>query len=83
MATAQITLTETESDALQAISQRTGRTQDQLLREAVVSLITQFKPQADRHALLRQARGIWQDRTDLPVLRDLRGELDRFSSQGR
>jgi hypothetical protein len=32
----------------------------------------------DRLARIRQARGIWKDRTDLPDLRKLRGEFDRF-----
>jgi antitoxin PrlF len=32
---------------------------------------------ADRRALLRQARGLWKDRSDLPDFSDLRAELDR------
>ena len=37
------------------------------------------KPEAKtRLANLRQACGIWKDRTDLPDLRKLRQEFDRF-----
>jgi hypothetical protein len=75
--TAQITLNEQESRMLRAIAQQTGRTEDELLREAVEQYIRQFR-QAHRRALLQQARGIWQDRTDLPDLEALRGEMNRF-----
>jgi hypothetical protein len=30
----------------------------------------------DRISMLRQARGLWENRTDLPDLRELRSELD-------
>jgi predicted transcriptional regulator len=75
--TAQITLSEQESRMLRAIAQQTGRTEDELLREAVEQYIRQFR-QAHRRGLLQQARGMWQDRTDLPDLEALRGELDKY-----
>jgi predicted transcriptional regulator len=74
--TAQITLTEQEGRTLRAIAQQTGRTPDELIREAVEQYIQQLR-QAHRRALLQQARGMWQDRTDLPDLEALRGEMDR------
>jgi hypothetical protein len=75
--TAHITLTEPESTALRAIARQTGKTPDELVREAVEQYIQQFR-QAHRRTLLQQARGMWQDRTDLPDLEILRNEMDRF-----
>ena len=77
MATVHIHLTNQENESLLAIAQQTGKTQDELLREAINQLISQFD-QEDRRALLQQARGIWKDRTDLPSIEVLRREWDRF-----
>jgi len=76
MQTDHITLTDQESKALRAIAQQTGRTQDELIREAVEQLIAQFH-HSDRRALLVQARGMWKDRNDVPALETLRNEWDR------
>ena len=51
-------------------------TPDQLVHDAVKQLIAQFQSE-DHVSLLRQARGMWKDRTDLPSLADLRREWDR------
>jgi hypothetical protein len=72
----QIYLTEMEQLALRDLAKRTGRTQSELIREAVDRYIEQAKP-ADRISLLRQARGMWSDREDLPDLIELRKEFDR------
>jgi hypothetical protein len=77
MAAARIDLSEAESRALKAIAQRTGKTEDELLRDAVTELIARFQSE-DRRALLRQARGMWKDRQDLPDPAALRRELDRM-----
>lgn len=77
MVTTHITLTDQESATLHLIAQQTGKTQDELIYEAVQQFITQFR-QIHRRALLWQARGIWKDRTDLPSLETLRGEFDRW-----
>ncbi len=76
MAAAQIDLIESETDALKAIAQQTGKTPDELVREAVDRLIQEFQNEG-RAALLRQARGMWRDRTDITGIDDLRAELDR------
>jgi hypothetical protein len=75
MAIAGLHLTEQEQTALEAMAQRLGKTPDELVRDAVKQLLAQF--QEDRLSLLRQARGMWKDRTDLPALTDLRREWDR------
>jgi hypothetical protein len=58
------------------MAQRLGKTPDELVHDAVKQLIAQFQSE-DRLSLLRQARGMWKDRTDLPLLADLRREWDR------
>ena len=66
-----VNLTEQEQTALETIVQHTGKTPDELVHEAVKQLIAQFEYE-DRLSLLRQARGMWRDRTDLPVHADVR-----------
>lgn len=67
-------LDEPEASALLTLVQRTGRSADELVREAVQRYIQQQIP--ERHALLKQARGMWQQREDLPSVADLRREFD-------
>lgn len=76
MATAQVTLTDEESQALQTLSQIKGVAPEVLLHEAVESYLGHHKS-GPRLAALRQARGIWSQREDLPDLTELRREWDR------
>ena len=76
MAIAGLQLTEQEQIALETMAQRLGKTPDEIVHDAVKQLIAQFQSE-DRLSLLRQARGMWKDRTDLPSLTDLRREWDR------
>ena len=78
MLTTQITLNDRQTVALRSLIQRTGKTEAELVVEAVEQFIAQHTP-AGRNTLLRQARGIWQDRTDLPDLRTLREESNRYA----
>jgi hypothetical protein len=71
MAIAGLPLSEQEQKVLETMAQRIGKTPDELVHDAVKQLIAQFQLE-DRLSLLRQARGIWKDRTDLPSLTDLR-----------
>lgn len=75
----QIYLSETEHQGLQALSLHRGCSQSSLIRQAIDAFLEQHKPQ-DRLALLRQGRGLWAARTDLPDWIALRGELDRAPS---
>ena len=77
MDTTAITLTEQEQVSLRDIAQQTGKTPDELLHEAVAQFLAQFQ-QMRRRALLQQARGMWQDRPDLPSVATLRREFDRM-----
>jgi hypothetical protein len=72
----EINLTEQERGALRKIAERTGRSQAELIHEALARLIRESQREDDRN-LMRQARGIWKDRDDLPTLEDLRRQWDR------
>ncbi len=67
----QIYLTESEKEQLETIALTRGVKQSELIREAVDELIAKYTP-SQRLACIKQARGLWKDRRDLPALRDLR-----------
>jgi len=71
----QIYLSEAERQGLQALALSSGRSQSALIREAIDAYLHQQQPQG-RLARLRQGRGLWSARTDLPDWSALRSELD-------
>lgn len=72
----QIYLSEAEHQGLQTLAQQSGRSQSALIREAIDAFLKQHQAQ-NRLDQLRQARGVWASRNDLPDWSDLRRELDR------
>ena len=76
MVRTQIYLTERQRDELAAIAKTVGKKQSELIREAVDRLIDQAG-RSRREAVLREAAGIWKDRTDLPDFEAMRAEWDR------
>ena len=76
MVRTQIYLTERQRDELSAIARASGKKQSELIREAVDRLIDQAS-HSRREAVLREAAGIWKDRTDLPDFKAIRAEWDR------
>jgi hypothetical protein len=77
MLTTQVTLTDRQTQALRSIAQRTGKTEKDVIVEAVDQFIAQHTPR-ERRTALQQAKGMWENRTDLPDLRTLREESDRY-----
>ncbi|MEE9465303.1 MAG: ribbon-helix-helix protein, CopG family [Candidatus Neomarinimicrobiota bacterium] len=73
----QIYLTEKERTTLKLLTKQTGKSQSQLIRDAIDRLIELLDHQ-NRRYLLRQARGMWRGRKDLPDFEELRREFDRF-----
>ena len=76
MVRTQIYLTERQRDKLVIIAKTAGKKQGELIREAVDRLINQ-KGRSFREAVLREAAGIWKDRTDLPDFKATRAGWDR------
>ena len=72
----QIYLSERQRAELAAISKAFGKKQSELIREAIDRLIDQASERR-REIILREAAGIWKDRTDLPDLKTIRTEWDR------
>lgn len=78
MQTSQIELSDQQASAIQTIAQQTGKTEHEILSEAIAQFIHQFAIE-NRQSLLQQARGMWQDQ-ELSTLTAYRNELDRFNS---
>ena len=76
MVRTQIYLTENQRAEVAAIADRSGKRQSEIIREAVDRFIEQ-KSRGRREAILREAAGMWRDRTDLPDLDALRRGWDR------
>jgi len=76
----QIYLTEKERRALKSLASRLGRSQSEIIRTAVDRYIERYH-EGNRLDLLRQARGLWADRDDLPDFSEVRREMDRYAEQ--
>ena len=73
----ELKLTDQERSVLQEIARRAGKTEGDLIREAVGRLIDEFQTES-RQVFMRKAKGIWKDRNDGPAFEDLQREWDRF-----
>lgn len=72
----QIYLTDRQRSELSAISKILGKKQSELIREAVDRLIDQVS-HSRREIVLREAAGIWKNRTDISDFKAIRAEWDR------
>ena len=75
----QIYLTNHQRDQLMALAGVAGRSQSDIIREAIDIFIQRNRSEG-RDAVLREAAGIWRDRTDLPDFREARKSWDRYSA---
>jgi predicted transcriptional regulator len=75
----QIYLTDEQREALADVSRQTGQSLSRLIRHAIDQYIAAARGQ-HRLALLREAKGLWAKRKDLPELNALRREWDRRKS---
>ena len=76
MVRTQIYLTEEERLALQSLATQSGKTQSELIREAVDSYIASYSQDRRDHIIVKVA-GIWKERDDLPDFQKLRKNWDR------
>lgn len=76
MVRTQIYLTELQRNELATIAKTVGKKQSELIREAIDRLIDQAGSN-HRELVLREAAGIWKERTDLPDFKAMRAEWDR------
>ena len=76
MVRTRVYLTEQQRDELARIAKRVGKRQSELIREAIARFID-HAGSCRRDAVLREAAGIWKNRTDLPSFRTLRAEWNR------
>ncbi len=77
MIRSQIYLTEDERNSLKLISKETGRTQSDLIREAIDTLISKVDKK-NNSKKRQEAFGLWKDRDDYPNIEELRNEFDRI-----
>lgn len=74
----QIYLTKVERAQLHELSRQTGRSQSELIREAIDLFVAMNLKGAENKLATAQAiKGIWSERNDLPDFGKIRKELDR------
>ena len=77
MVRTQIYLTEEENSSIARLSQILGSGKSQIIRQAIDEFILK-RETSKRLNALREARGMWADRKDIPQLRAQRQSFDRF-----
>lgn len=73
----QIYLSPEQQKALKAMAARTGRSQSELIRDAIDRFVGQRKA-SERVSVIRRSAGLWKGRNDLPDFAALRREADRL-----
>lgn len=78
----QIVLSAAHQKALKALAATTGRTQIELIRDAIDRFVGQ-PTTAGRASVIKRSAGLWKGRKDLPDFAAVRREADRVSSSPR
>ncbi|MEQ1881873.1 MAG: CopG family transcriptional regulator [Burkholderiales bacterium] len=74
----QIYLSPSQQKILKSMAARTGRTQGELIRDAIDQFVGQ-NTISDRAAVIKRSAGLWKGRKDLPNFAAVRREADRVS----
>lgn len=77
MVKSQIYLTEEENSSITRLSRLLGSGKSQIIRQAIDEFILK-RETSKRLNALREARGMWAERTEIPDLRAQRESFDRF-----
>lgn len=72
----QIYITESEQKALRSMALKSGKKQSEIIREAIDQFVD-ANAHRDKTSFLKQARGMWQDREDLPDFAEIRRSFER------
>ena len=82
MQPAQLTLSPADSEAVRQLAQRTGKTETELLHEAVADLLRRATLESWQTAL-RRVRGMWADQpeSEVPDVSALRAEWENRAQQ--
>lgn len=72
----QIYLTEKEKLSLDHLAKALGKSQSELIRQAI-DIFCDTQLAEGKLVLMRRAKGIWKNRKDLPDFKKLRDEMNR------
>ena len=78
----QIYLNPAQQKALNTLAARTGRTQTELIRDAIDQFVGERKA-SGRASVIKRSAGLWKGREDLPDFAAVRREADRVSTRPR
>jgi hypothetical protein len=74
----QVYLTQAERKKLHVMAHRTGKSQSELIRDAIDHFLeNNVVNKQNKLAVMQSVKGLWEQRTDLPDFIALRKEFDR------
>jgi hypothetical protein len=76
MTRTQIYLTKYQHEALRRIAAQSGKKQSEVIREAVDEYLDHHSDDT-RAKIIENTAGVWRERTDLSIFREIRKSADR------